>query len=254
MKIMGTYYMYTQVQINKGVPIDLPGQKATTWADRIQLFTSHDGCNWTRFADRGVVVNIKAPHKTALHHQELVYVPWDTDKRPYWLYLAVNVDGKFTGHWRIRSADPRTFDWKLSEKCTGMWQIGNQIAYAKQAPGGPLFVRITFTTDDTGRKVPSLNFSRNGLDWFCGDEGAVKLDGSHDNSNNKNCYFLAISTIDGTGELEYLGDNTYRAIYGATTSNGPGGAAIWKSEIGVGELVFTITPRTTTTTPSPSPQ
>lgn len=251
MKIMGTYYMYTQVQINKGRPLDLPGRKAAAWADRIQLFTSHDGSNWTRFADRGVVVNIKAPHKTALHHQELVYVPWDNDKRPFWLYLAINVDGKFTGHCRIRTSDPRTFDWNLRERCLGMWQIGNQIAYAKQAPGGPLFVRITFATDNTGRRVPSLNFSRDGLDWFVGDEGAIELDGSHDNENNKNCYFLGISTIDGTGELEYLGDNTYRAIYGATTSNGPGGAAIWKSEIGVGELVFTIKPRDCTQVPNP---
>ena len=243
MKVNGTYYLYTQVEITKDGPIDIPGRKATAWADRIQLFTSRNGSDWTRFAARGVVVNMDAPENTALHHQELVYVPWDKDKRPFWLYVGVNLDGVFTGYSRIRSADPRSFDWRLREKGAGFSQLGNQLAYARQAPGGPLFVRITFTGDASGRHVPSLQFSRDGMAWFSGDEGPVLLDGSKDNDKNRNCYFLGISTIDGTGELEYLGNNTYRAIYGATTSNSPGGGDIWYSEIGAGELIFTITPK-----------
>lgn len=243
MKIDGKYYMYTQVEVDKGGPIDLPGQKSTTGADRIQLFTSTNGLDWTRFPGRGVVVNIDQPCKTALHHQEMIYVPWDKDKRPFWMYVGINVDGAFTGYSRIRSADPKTFDFKQREPGAGLSQLGNQLAYARQAPGGPLFIRITFTDDDTGRQVPSLQFSRDGMAWFFGDEGPIKLDGSHDNANNKNCYFLGISTINGTGELEYLGHNTFRAIYGATTSNSPGGAEIWSSEIGVGELIFQISPK-----------
>jgi len=240
MKVKGTYYMYTQVEIDKGQPLDLPGRKSTTGGDRIQLFTSTNGLDWTRFAQLGVVVNIDSPEQTFLHHEELAYVPWDKDKRPFWLYVAVNENGQFKGYCSIRSADPKTFDWKLRETGAGFSQLGNQLAYAKQAPGGPLFVRITFTGDETGRQVPSLQFSRNGMEWFSGDDGPIKLDGSKDNANNKNCYFLGISTIDGTGELEYLGNNTFRAIYGATTSNSPGGADIWTSEIGVGELIFTV--------------
>ena len=243
MKVNGTYYMYTQVEIDKGDPIDLPGLKSLTGSDRIQLFTSTNGNDWTRFDKRGVVINIDKPQETFLHHEELVYVPWDKDKRPFWFYVATNESGAFTGYCRIRSADPTTFDWTLREKGVGFAQLGNQTAYAKQAPGGPLFVRITFTGDDSGRQVPALQFSKDGMNWFWADDGAVKLDGSHDNANNKNCYFLGISTINGTGELEYLGNNTFRAIYGATTANGPGGADIWTSEIGVGELIFTINPK-----------
>lgn len=246
-KVKGKYYLYTQVEIDGGDPIDLPGRKCTVQADRIQLFTSTNGLDWTRFAERGVVVNIDAPEQTFFHHEEVVYVPWDKDKRPFWLYVAINQNGEFKGYSRIRSADPTTFDWKLREPGVGFAQLGNQTAYAKQSPGGPLFVRMTFTGDETGRQVPSLQFSRNGMQWFSGDEGPVKLDGSKDNADNKNCYFLGISTIDGTGELEYLGNNRFRAIYGATTANAPGGAAIWSSEIGVGELIFTISPTASST-------
>lgn len=240
MKVKGTYYLYTQVEIDGGCPIDIPGQKSTMQADRIQLFTSSNGNDWTRFPDRGVVINVDEPCGTFFHHQEMLYVPWDKDKKPFWLYVAINVNGSFQGYSRFRSADPKTFDWKQREKGVGFGQIGNQCAYAKQAPGGPLFVRITFTDDGTGRQVPTLQFSRDGIKWFSGDDGPVKLDGSKDNLNNKNCYFLGMSTIDGTGELEYLGNNTFRAIYGASTSNSPGGDDIWTSEIGVGELIFTI--------------
>jgi hypothetical protein len=240
LKVKGQYYMYTQDEIDSGCALDIPGLKAAEQTDRIQLLTSPDGSNWKRFSERGVVVNLEDPTRTFLHHQELIYVPWDRDHKPFWLYVAVNVRGQFLGYVRIRSADPKTFDWKQREAGAGFAQIGNQTGYAKQAPGGPLFVRITFTEDNNGRYVPTLQFSRDGMKWTFGDDGPVKLDGSKDNNSNKNCYFLGISTIDGTGELEYLGNNTFRAIYGATTSNSPGGAEIWHSEVGVGELVFTV--------------
>ena len=242
-KVDGTYYMYTQVEIDRGASIDAPGQVAATQADRIQLHTSPDGSNWTRWsAERGVVVNLDQPTRTSLHHQEVIHVPWDEDAKPFWMYVGANVDGRWTGYHRIRSSDPTTFDWQQRESGVSLAQLGNQIGYARQAPGGPLFVRITFTDGGTGRMVPSLQFSRDGVAWFWGDGGPVKLDGSRDEASNRNCYFLGLSTLDGTGELEYLGDSTYRAIYGASTSNGPGHAHIWHSEIGVGELILRIVP------------
>ena len=109
-----------------------------------------------------------------------------------------------------------------------------------------MFVRMTFTPDETGREVPTLQFSRDGKAWSWGDEGPVKLDASKDNLNNKNCYFMGMSTLDGTGELEYLGGNTYRAIYAATTSNTPFSPEIFYSEIGVGEIIFEIVPEPAT--------
>lgn len=239
LKVKGKYFMFTQVEVDPGCTLDQPGTKSVTGADRIQLLTSPDGTDWTRFAERGVVVGLDDPKNTALHHQELLYVPWDKDKRPWWLYVAANVNNVFTGYVRIRSADPKSFDWKQRESGVGFAQLGNQCGYAKQAPGGPLFVRITFTGDKTGRTVPTLQFSRDGIKWFFGDDGPVELDGSKD-AKNKNCYFLGISTINGTGEMEYLGNNRFRALYAATTCATPVAPEIFDSEIGVGELVFTI--------------
>lgn len=243
----GTYYMYTQVQIDPGAPIDIEGQVAATQADRIQLHISSDGDNWTRWSTtRGVVINITNPTVTNLDHEEVVYVPWDTTGRPWWLYTFHFVNGVPKGHVRIRSADPTTYDWNAREPMGfALGQLGNQIGYCRQAPGGPIFCRISFASDSTGRMVPSLEFSRDGLVWTMGSDGPVLLAGSTDNSRNRNCYFLGMSTLYGQGMIQYLGNNTYRAIYGATTCNSPGGDDIWYSEVGVGEVRFTITPSST---------
>jgi len=242
--INGVYYMYTQVQVNAGDNIDEPpGAIALTQADRIQLHISYDGDNWRRWSQqRGVVINLDQPTKTSLHHHEVIYVPWDSDGRCFWMYVAANINGAFTGYHRIRSDDPRTFNWQLRESGINLAQLGNQIGYVKEAPGGPLFLRITFTGDSTGRDVPTLQFSRDGIRWHRPDGETVKLEGSHNNDRNKNCYFLGLSTIDGTGQIEHLGNNLYRLLYIATTSNTPVAPEIFYSEMGVGELIFKITP------------
>lgn len=242
-KVKGTYYLYTQVEIDPGQPIDQPGLTAETQCDRIQLHTSRDAFHWERWStERGVVVNLDRPTRTNLHHQEVIYVPWDPDGRPFWLYVGAHIDGQWTGYYRLRSTDPTTFDWREREPGVGFSQLGNQVGYARQAPNGPLFVRITFTDDPTGRQVPTLQFSQDGMAWEVGEEGPVLLAGSQDNDRNRNCYFLGLSTLDGTGELERVGEQTYRALYAATTANSPGGGDIWWSEIGVGELLFTLVP------------
>ncbi|MHB9038203.1 MAG: carboxypeptidase regulatory-like domain-containing protein [Armatimonadota bacterium] len=246
-KVNGVYYMYAQVEIVYGQPIDISGQTAQgIQADRIQLFTSSDGSNWTRYTERGVVTNVADPTHTALHHQEVVYCPWDVEGKPFWMYVGYQINpsstayGSVLGHYRIRSNDPYTFDWNNRES-TWLPQWGNQISYAYQATGGPFFVRITETADSSGRIVPSLCFSREGLTWtWGGHEGDILLEGSTDNNNNKNCYFLGMSTIDGKGELEYLGNDTYHAIYAAATSNTPISPEILYSEVGCGDLTFQL--------------
>ncbi|MGO9112038.1 MAG: PEP-CTERM sorting domain-containing protein [Thermoguttaceae bacterium] len=239
-KLGGTYYMYSQVEIDAGKPIDIPGQTAAVQADRIELFTSPDGNNWTRFTDRGVVTDITDPTHTWLGDEEFVYEPWDT-ATPYHLYVAASINGVFQGYQLLTSNTPYTYDWSHRQSA-GLAQLGNGIGYCQNAPGGPLLLNITFSDDATGRAVPSLQFSRNGTDWFWGDGGPVLLAGSTDNNHNENCYFLGISTLDGLGQIQYLGNNTYEAIYGASTANSPVSPDIWYSEIGVGKLTFTITP------------
>jgi hypothetical protein len=241
-KVNGTYYMYTQVEIDPGSLIDIPGMVADGMGcDRIQLHTSSDGKSWSRWSmDRGVIINIDDPTHASMHHQEALYVPWDSDGRPFWMYVFRSGGGQ-DEHYRLRSSDPTTFDWSQREG-TGFPQLGNQIGYAKEAPDDPLFVRITFDDDGSGRLVPCLHFSRDRLSWSWGDKGRILLDGSKDNADNKNCYFLGISTQDGTGLLDSLGSNQFHFLYGATTSNSAVQPEIYKSQIGVGACRLTINP------------
>ncbi len=244
MRVGDTYYMYTQIMIGPPQPIDLPGKTAKTGCDRIMLFTSSDAHHWNRFKKRGVVINLDDPERTYLHHQEMLYVPWDKDRRPFWMYVAAVVNGRGMGYWRIRTADPFTFDWQKRERTSGFSQLGNQLGYLKQAPGGPLFVRITFTyAPKQKRTVPSLQFSRDGLHWNFGAGEPVKLAGSKDNEHNQGCWFLGLSTLDGTGELPYLGHNTWRTLYAATTCSSPVAPDIFHSEMGLGELWLKAIPK-----------
>ena len=241
----GSWVMYSQCEIVSGTPIDDPAHTPSltnVWADRIQVLTSSDGVNWTRKTDRGAIINITTPLHTAFHHEEVIYVPWDKDAKPYWMYVSMFVDGISCGYVRIRSAQYDTFDFNDAEMTSGMLQIGNQIGYLKQAPGGPVFVRITFV-EQNGRTVPALQYSRDGIIWNASQN---TMQGSSDNLYNKNCYFLGLSTIDGTGEIEYLGNNQWSFLYGATTANSPvalsaaDGYGIWKSEIGEGSATLTL--------------
>ena len=244
LKVNGKYYMFWQAEVDPGTTLDYGG-KAATQCDRIGLSTSTDGVNWERKTDRGVVTNITDPEHTNLDHQEAIYVADDKDGKPWWLYTFHFADGKPAGHVRMRSSDPTTFDWNLREPVSGMSQIGNQIGYADEAPGGRVFVRITFTGTPSGRTVPTFQLSRDGLNWVtAASDGQARpqLAASTDEKDNKNVYFLGMSTIDGTGRMDSLGGGKFRCLYGASTSNGPGQPGIWRSEIGIGEAVITFSP------------
>lgn len=237
-KVKGTYYMFWQVEIDPKQKLDT-GEEAVTQADRIGLSASADGINWKRKTDRGVVINIPNPETTSLDHEEVIYVPDDPDGKPWWLYTFHFVLRQPGGHVRIRSNDPTTFDWNQREPVAGLSQIGNQVGYADEAPGGRMFFRITFTWSKDGRTVPTFQLSRDGLNWTTARaDGLVRpqLASSRNDKNNKNVYFLGMSTIDGTGKMEHLGDGKFHVLYGATTANSPGHPGIWFSEIGVGEV------------------
>lgn len=239
-KLKGKYYMFWQCEIDPGYKVDT-GETATAAADRIVLSTSDDGVNWKRIGDRGVVINVSNPAATKLTHHEAIYVPDDKDGKPWWLYTFHFVDNVPMGHVRIRSNDPTTFDWNEREHVSGMSQIGNQVGYADEAPGGRMFFRITFTDNGQKRTVPTLQLSRDGLTWVTGNSGGLGrplLAGSTDEKNNRNAYFLGMSTVDGTGKLEQTKDGGFRAFYGQTSCNGPGQPEIWFSEIGVGEIAI----------------
>lgn len=241
-RVGDTYYMYAQVQGNPAARNDDPEVTETPGVDRIILFTSPDGTDWQRVStSRGVVVNLDSPAQTALHHEEVIYVPWDADGQPWWLYVAADVEGRPQGYYRLRSADPTTYDW-ASRQRSALSQYGNQIGYLRDLPEGPLFVRITFASLENGKTVPSLQFSRDGLNWRWGDNGAALMAGSEDEDRNRNCYFLGLSTLDGTGELMTTGPASYRALYVATTCATPVAPEIFHAEIGLGEMQLHLGP------------
>jgi hypothetical protein len=250
-RINGRYYMYCQAEVDPGQPLDGAGLIADgVQCDRIALFTSLDGDHWTRKTDRGVIVNVPDPTHTMFHHQEFIYAPWDT-ATPYHLYVPTFVGGisDQSTTWLLKSNDPTTYDWTKRLQVSGITLgigEGNKIAYCAEAPGGPLLTRITWIADATGRQVPTLMFSRNETAWTYGDGAPIHLAGSTDNQNNSSNWFMAMSTLDGTGQVEYLGDNTYRLFYVTTTckipivTGEPGD--INSSQLGIGQLTFKIVP------------
>ncbi len=246
-RVGGTYHMFWQAEINRGQRVDT-GEIAMTAADRIGISTSRDGRHWQRKTDRGVVVRIDNPSATKLGDEEVLYVADDPDHRPWWLYVFYFTNGAPRGYVRLRSADPTTFDWAQREQAPGLSQIGNGSAYA-DAPGGRLYLRITFAAEATGRTQPVLQCSRDGLSWAFGQSAppfgatsplAPALATTHNEQWNRNIYFLGLSTEDGTGRLETLGRGSYRALYAGCTSNAPEGSAIWHSQIGLGELTLEL--------------
>ncbi len=249
----GTWYLFCQVRIPAGSPIDTynsdgTGKTAVTDADRIMLLTSTNGKDWTRKTNRGVVANFDFPTKTKLMYPEVLYVPWDpqNDGKMWWLYFAASENGESMKQYRIRSKSPTTFNWAGCEE-VDLHGVGNQMAYIKNAPGGPLFLHITNTTgtqiENSGRKVPSLCFSRDGLVWHWGNGGRpCQLPGRED-ATNKDCVHLGISTTNGQGQLGTSGFADYRAFYAASTSKSSSEADLsGNSEIGYGDLMIDLIP------------
>jgi hypothetical protein len=240
-KVNGIYYLYTQVEIAPGTPLDTGEIAQTYWADRVQLHTSTDGINFTRFADRSVFINIPNPTAYDIGHHEVMYVPWDDTGRPFWLYARHFINGQFANHVRIRSNDPYTFDWNNAEYPIGMIGIGQQVGYIRDAGGAPLYTRITGLEHPDGRWVPSLQFSRDGLNWQLGMLGSgapLLLPGSEtEDPRFQLLFFFGMSTLDGTGEWEEVSPGVYRVVFSATAGNT---SSIFDSEIGVGEMFITL--------------
>jgi hypothetical protein len=214
------------------------------YGDMIGYSSSVDGINWERKIDEPVIFNVRNK-ETGFNHEELIYVCDDPDGKPWHLYVGCFLYGRFSGHVRIRSDVPYRFNWEERESVTGFSNIGNQIGYLYDDDGEKIYMRITHTTfkdDDGERTVPTFNFSRDGLVWYSNKELLLASVDITDpvTSRNKNVYFLGMSTINGTGEIERLEDGTYKLVYVATTSNSPTAMEIFLSEAGVGVMTFKI--------------
>lgn len=231
-KIGNLYYMYIQLMIVKGDPLDEPGVIAERAADRMQLCLSPDGEIWTRFTERSVVINVDNPAQVKLTHHEVLYVP--ENEKSFWFYVFWFEDGKPKGHVRMRSSDPFTFDWQEREHVSGMAQIGNQLAYGDTEGAERIFFRITHAASEEGKRPPAIQVSADGLKWS---PPNVLLAGCEEDLG---CFFLGLSTIDGTGQLERMDDGSFHALYGATTSESAVAPEIFWSEIGIGEVTIRL--------------
>lgn len=242
----GKWIMFVECEIEHGQLIDIPGLTAAAQnAARLILLTSNDNKNWTMKTDRSPVINITQPTITMLHHPEAVYVPWDEDGKIYWLYFHVNVNDVQVATYRIRSNVYDTFDYNNRELVYGFAQLGNQIGYIEDAPGGPLFVRTSIVVHpQSGDFVPSLQFSRDGITWSFGDNSETLLMEGSNEPNNNNCYFVGMSTWLGRGGL--LPTTTgWEALYAPTTAKHPIVVEnepndIFRSEIGLGDFTIEI--------------
>lgn len=247
-RVNGQWHLFTQVQVNPGNIIDAAtGLRAEAPADQIQLHLSDDGRDWRRWSrERGVVTGVDDSTRILMTHHEVIYVPWDKDGRPWWLYVNTFVDyvrgeRNPSQFYRFRSDDPTTFDWQQREKVKNFQHLGNQTAYLVGEGGEPFFIRITHRRfKDLERHNLILQYSRDGLQWFTlgGEEDPVQLDSSKDEQRNRSTIFPGIATLDGQGRIESLGDGWFRAIYAATTANGGGQPDIWYSSIGTGWIYF----------------
>jgi len=267
-KVGSTYYMYSNCQIDTYKPIDYPaGATAACMQGRLQLATSTDGDNWTRKTDRGVITNINDPAHYGQCYNELIYEANDASGKPWWLYCFETYNSSTGVMYRIKSNDPTTFDWtQRTIMGTSLGQYGNTMGVCNEAPGGHLYARISFTnrTDDSWydsahsryvyRWVPSMEFSRDGINWTYGSNGPVLMDGlqfdesldsvTYPYNRNKQSFNMGFSLINGIN-FEYLGSNTFRAIYfgseGSPDPYDPNGGVFY-SEIGCGEVQFTVNP------------
>lgn len=246
------WYLYTQVQVNPGNIINAAtGLRAEAPADQVQLHLSDDGLNWRRWSrERGVIIGVENPTRTLMTHHEVVYVPWDKDGRPWWLYVNTFVnyvrgERNPSQFYRLRSDDPTTFDWQQREEVRNFQHLGNQTAYLLEEGGEPLFIRITHRRfKEADRHNLILQYSRDGLKWFTmgGEEDPLQLDSSKDERKNRSAIFPGISTLDGQGRIESLGNGWFRAVYAATTANGGSQPHIWYSSIGTGWIYFHLEP------------
>lgn len=226
----GVYHMYWQCSYStpKG-----------NYGDKIGYAVSEDGVTWERKTDEPVI--ICGDDEIGFNHEEVIYVADDPDGKCWWMYTGHFVNGVFSGHIRIRSAVPDRFDYADSEPTSGMAQLGNQIGYFDTDSGRRVFLRITFT-DAGEHTVPVFNFSDDGLDWSVADGFQLASVDTSDKytSDNSNVYFLGMSTINGTGEIERAEDGSYRLVYAATTCASSVSPEIFSAEAGVGTLVFTV--------------
>jgi hypothetical protein len=238
----GKWAMYVQYQVDRGQPLDEPGLVADTGGgSRIGLATSDDGNTWRKKLDASVVTHISDPTHTFIGDEEFVYAPWDAEGKKYWLYYLLSRHHHYLGIRRIRSDRADAYDETREERVTGFSQIGNQIGYLETS-GHPLLVRITSAKDVTGRWVPALQYSLDGLRWGFGEGKPGLLAGSTDTNLNRNLYFLGIATVAGLGSIHRTGTNTFETIYGGATCNTPIVPEIFNSDIGVGSIRFTVTP------------
>lgn len=242
-KVGGLEHLYAQFEIRPGDFIDTPATEVAgpTAADRIRLQTSTNGINYNKVlpggVSRGNVINLPAADRRSLKltHQEMIYE--GNKAKPWVMYVFWIKNGVAQGHVRMRSADPDTFDWNDRKACSGMAQLGNQIGYGDvpKTGGGTtrLYFRITYVTSSSGQTVPSFQFSTDGLIWSFGST-ALEFIG-HPTLNN---YFLALSTVDGTGQLELdspTNPNKFAMLYATSASTSATAPGIFGSDIWLGK-------------------
>lgn len=226
--------------------------------DHIGVATSTDGIHFTR--NTTPVISTNDPYYS-FDHQEVIYVPDDPDGC-FWMYVWFSHNNVRRGCILLKSDDPTSFhldtnygepgytsatiQLKNAQYVSNFNNLGNQTGYINDVSGGRLFVRISFKDvydEGNAHKMPSLQFSRDGIKWTELVDGLTLASTDVTDPNNaqrKDVYFLGMSTLNGTGEIRPNADGSYTIVYVGCTSNSAAAPAIFYSSEGCGSVTFTL--------------
>lgn len=252
------YYMYYQVQVTSDENPNCPKDPAQTSSacDRILYATSTNLIDWTKGRPIGepVIIDSSKPNGKPLNQDHFAWPKAIVFNGEIWLYFGYfryGYGGQFIGPRVIRSTNPTRFDLAAAQ---GISSYGGWSQHGVLWPNDPtkrLFVGIvnnwTITNGNgpyKGHKVPTLAFSKNGLDYTTGDANtAVAFPPIMSTMQHE---FCNIGTELNGGLQPLTSDpNKIETLYFCSTTNGnnAGGADpydIFHADLAVGKITFTL--------------
>lgn len=275
----GTYYMYYQKQVESEVTmgtvkIDRSMLCPKTQDDRnrdcskILLATSKDLKIWTKDNSFQPVIENALPESNFGWPKALVYKDEIWLFFPYsssWIYNLGDEKPQESGAYLIKSKDPTAFDFNariklFNPQSPGAIPVGGQKAVLwPNDPQKTLFVGMDMNWNNgawptnKNPRVPTLLFSKNGVNWIYNDKPRVDHPPSGDvvvgepidfppAMRNINNVFCNIAT-DVNGGLNPIAGNKNRieTFYYCSTFDGgsrEGVGSVWDANISVGKIAF----------------
>lgn len=235
----GTYYMYYQVMItSQATPSLCPASDGKDrQCDKFLYATSTDLVDWIKH-DQPVIVN--APDDTMFIFPKVIVLD---DK--VWLYFGYFAGGgaTFEGAWTIQSTDPVRFDFNEKIGQTGPVGWGQHAVLWPDEPQKRVHVQVVrnWPVDrQTGYAVPTLSFSKDGINWIHGDSG-VPVDFPPVMSDKQHSFCNIATEVNGGLNPSPGNPGKVETFYYCATFDGDNWN-VWYSDISAGRLAFVLPP------------